>query len=113
MKCENETTEHNRTIHFTEIPAPDKGDLTEMLVIVNYPRTERQAMLHGITLDSYVIPAVIRAVNAHDELLDVAKDFAEFCRVLLEEHGCPPADTLRRFRAAAQATIAKAQGMTA
>lgn len=61
MKADNTTTEHNRTIHVTELPTKDEYDLTEITITVNY--TGEGNASKGITLDHIIIPAIVEALN--------------------------------------------------
>ena len=66
MKAENTTTDHNRTLRLTEIP----GDiLSEMQICISYPKIQNEGnggpstVENAVTLDKFVIPAIIDAIN--------------------------------------------------
>ena len=60
MKAENKTTVNNRTIRLTELPGTD-DTLTELVIVVNYQGESN--CLKGVTIDSIVIPAILKALN--------------------------------------------------
>lgn len=67
MQATNEGTGHNRTIKLTGIPDPEgKGLLSELTITVNYTYGFNDAdkvVDRAVTLDSVVIPEIIRAIN--------------------------------------------------
>jgi hypothetical protein len=71
MKATNDDTDHNRTIRLSEIPIPAeelRGAsplFTELTITVNYVTVpnDGQVGTKGVTLDRYVIPALLAAIN--------------------------------------------------
>jgi hypothetical protein len=69
MKATNEGTGHNRTIRLTGLPGTN-GTLTELTITVNYTNTpnDGSTLDKAVTLDSVVIPELLRAINATGQL---------------------------------------------
>ena len=65
MQAENSTTEHNRTIRVTGIPAKHPLDRTELLITIGYVDDENDGdRIHkAVALDNHVIPEIIAALN--------------------------------------------------
>jgi hypothetical protein len=65
MQATNEGTGHTRTIKLTGIPDIGKGLLTELTITVNYTQepNDGRVLDKAVTLDSVVIPEIIRAIN--------------------------------------------------
>lgn len=91
MKADNLTTDHNRTIKLTELPTCAFGvgrDLpAELTITVMYQRCPGDRTLDSaVSLDSVVIPEIIRAINNHGVVTQIADDML---RCLIETHyGC-------------------------
>ncbi len=71
MKADNQSTDHNRTVHITNIkPHGIWAKLnicnlpTELTITINYKEDGPGTTLEkAVTLDSVVIPAIIKALN--------------------------------------------------
>lgn len=62
MKVENDTTGHNRTLRFTNLP---KLILGEFLVTISYvsKHNEPGILAKAMALDKIIIPSIIEAIN--------------------------------------------------
>lgn len=101
MKAENQTTGHNRTIRFTDIPSDNdpghKNDVRELLVHIKCVENHEEGVVfQAIALDHVVIPAIIQAINA-SPWLPIPKDIYERLRQFAAENGRTWRAKLRRL----------------
>lgn len=87
MHAENQSTGHNRTIRFTDLP----GYPHEMNVAVNYTSENLHVEDKAVTLDSIIIPEILRAVNHEPEacinLTNLTHDTETVAQVTIQKDG--------------------------
>lgn len=65
MKVENDTTGHNRTLRFTNLPKLMSNELSEVVVTICCvsKHNEPGVLAKAMALDKIIIPSIIEAIN--------------------------------------------------